>query len=342
MAHGQQDKTEFNITEIIGTKMKILLVNVDSRWNMAIRKMFNYYKREHDVEMIDLCFSGYPHKKTKVIDGNEYDKIFVSNIFDINADRVEIINCADVTFGGIGSKNPKLQLPCEIEMTEPFYFPDEDTSYGFITRGCIRNCHFCKVPKYEGKLKEYNTIDNIVKHKKVKFLDNNILAYSKHMEIFQWCLEHPDIKVDFNQGLDFRLVNDENLDALSRLNYMGEYIFAFDDPKYQSLLEKKLALMKKYISKPWKLKFYIYYHPDMDVRELIERVEWCRKNECLPYVMRDIACWDAEQSVKNFLIDYAAYCNQPSMFKKLTFEQFLQKRHKTDRRNKSLLIYKGD
>lgn len=322
--------------------MKILLVNVDSRWNMAIRKMFNYYKREHDVEMIDLCFSGYPHKKTKVIDGNEYDKIFVSNIFDINADRVEIINCADVTFGGIGSKNPKLQLPCEIEMTEPFYFPDEDTSYGFITRGCIRNCHFCKVPKYEGKLKEYNTIDNIVKHKKVKFLDNNILAYSKHMEIFQWCLEHPDIKVDFNQGLDFRLVNDENLDALSRLNYMGEYIFAFDDPKYQSLLEKKLALMKKYISKPWKLKFYIYYHPDMDVRELIERVEWCRKNECLPYVMRDIACWDAEQSVKNFLIDYAAYCNQPSMFKKLTFEQFLQKRHKTDRRNKSLLIYKGD
>ena len=322
--------------------MKILLVNVDSRWNMAIRKMFNYYKKEHDVEMIDLGFSGYPHKKTKVIDGSEYDKIFVSNIFDINADRVEIINCADVTFGGIGSKNPKLQLPCEIEMTEPFYFPDEDTSYGFITRGCIRNCHFCKVPKYEGELKEYNTIDNIVKHKKVKFLDNNILAYPKHMEIFQWCLEHPDIKVDFNQGLDFRLVNDENLDALSRLNYMGEYIFAFDDPKYQPLLEKKLALMKKHISKPWKLKFYIYYHPDMDVRELIERVEWCRKNECLPYVMRDIACWDAEQSVKNFLIDYAAYCNQPSMFKKLTFEQFLQKRHKTDRRNKSLLIYKGD
>ena len=45
--------------------MKILLVNVDSRWNMAIRKMFNYYRKEHDVEMIDLGFSGYPHKKNK-------------------------------------------------------------------------------------------------------------------------------------------------------------------------------------------------------------------------------------------------------------------------------------
>ena len=311
--------------------MKILLVNVDSRWNMAIRKMYNYYRQEHDVEMIDLNFSGYPHKKTKVIDGAEYDKVFVSNIFDINKDCVKVINCEDVQFGGIGSNNPKLRLPCEIEQTEPYYFPDEDTSYGFITRGCIRKCWFCKVPKYEGDLKEYNTIENIVKHKKVKFLDNNILAYEKHMEVFQWCLNHPEIKVEFNQGLDFRLVNDENLDALSKLNYMGEYIFAFDEPKYQPLLEQKLVLMKKYISKPWKLKFYIYYHPDMSVKELIERVEWCRKNECLPYVMRDITCWDVEEQKKNFLIDYAAYCNQPSMFKKLTFEEFLHKRHKSDR-----------
>ena len=322
--------------------MKILLVNVDSRWNMAIRKMFNYYRKEHEVEMIDLYFSGYPHKKIKTIDASEYDKVFVSNIFDINKDRVQVINCNDVTFGGIGSKNPNLQLPCEIEITEPYYYPDEDTSYGFITRGCIRNCWFCKVPKYEGKLKEYNKIENVVKHKKVKFLDNNILAYEKHMEVFQWCLDHPEIKVEFNQGLDFRLVNDENLEALSKLNYMGEYIFAFDEPKYQPLLEKKLVLMKKYISKAWKLKFYIYYHPSMDLKQLVDRVEWCRKNECLPYVMRDIECWNCEK--KEFLIDYASYCNQPSMFKKLTFAEYLIKRQEgksinEQRRIRSLKIY---
>ncbi len=304
--------------------MKILLVNVDSRWNMAIRKMYNFFKKNNEVDMIDLGFSGYPHKRTKTIDASGYDKVFVSNIFDINKDRVTVENCTDVTFGGIGSKNPHLQLPCEIEMTEPFYYPDEDTSYGFITRGCIRNCWFCKVPKFEGKLKEYNRIESVVKHKKVKFLDNNILAYPKHMEVFQWLLDHPDIKCEFNQGLDFRLVNDENLDALSRLNYMGEYIFAFDEPKYQPLLEKKFVLMKKYISKPWKLKFYIYYHPEMDLEQLFDRVEWCRERECLPYVMRDIACWDSP--LKNFLIDYAAYCNQPSFFKNLTFQQFLEKR----------------
>ena len=327
---------------IVQQAKKILLVNVDSRWNMAIRKMYNFFKKEHEVEMIDLHFSGYPHKKKKVIDASGYDKVFVSNIFDINKDRVQVVNCNDVLFGGIGSNNPHMQLPCEIENTEPFYFPDETISYGFITRGCIRDCWFCKVPKYEGKLKEYNSIESIVKHKKVKFLDNNILAYKDHMKVFQWCLDHPEIKVEFNQGLDFRLVNDENLEALSKLNYMGEYIFAFDDPRYQPLLEKKMVLMKKWISKPWKLKFYIYYHPSMDLKQLFDRVEWCRKNECLPYVMRDIACWDCE--LKDFLIDFTAYCNQPSMFKKCTFEQFLQKRKEgksinEERRIRSLQIY---
>ena len=225
--------------------MKILLINVDSRWNMAIRKMYNFFRAEHEVEMRDLGLSGYPHNRRVTIDAADFDQVYVSNIFDNNADRVDVINCSAVIYGGIGSRDLHRQLPPEIEATEPYYFPEEDTSHGFITRGCIRNCWFCKVPKYEGKLKAYNTVEAIVKHKKVKFYDNNILAYPHHMEVFRWLLERPDIKVEFNQGLDFRLVNDENLDALSRLNYMGAYIFAFDEPKYQPLLEKKLVLMKQ-------------------------------------------------------------------------------------------------
>lgn len=302
--------------------MKILLINVDSRWNMAIRKMYSYYKQNHDVEMIDLGFSGYPHKKQKTIDASKCDKVCVSNIFEINRDRVEVTGCSDVTFGGIGSRNPHLQLSPEIENAEPFYFDDEDTSFGFITRGCIRKCWFCKVPKYEGELKFYNDLERIVKHKKVKFLDNNILAYEKHCEVFQWLIDR-NIRCEFNQGLDFRLVNDENLRLLSQLNYMGEYIFAFDNPKYQKLLEKKLEVMKKYIPTPWKIKFYIYYHPSMSISELIDRVEWCRERECLPYVMRDAECWECEN--KNFLIDYSAYCNQPAMFKKMSFKEFVNR-----------------
>lgn len=324
--------------------MKILLVNVDSRWNMAIRRMYNYFKDQNEVKMIDLGFSGYPHKKTKVIDGSGYDRVYVSNIFDNNKDRVTVTGCDWVQFGGIGSINPWLQLPAEIEDTDPFYFDDEDTSYGFITRGCIRKCWFCKVPKYEGDMKFYHNVERIVKHKKAKFLDNNILAYEKHCEVFQWLIDH-DIKCEFNQGLDFRLVNDKNMELLSKLNYIGDYIFAFDDPKYQPILEKKLTIMKKWVPQPWRLKFYIYYHPNMDMSQLFDRVEWCRKHQCKPYVMRDRACWDCDPKIKEFLIDFTAYCNQPAFFKKQTFEEYLvntrypYKKDDTTRIDNSLEVY---
>lgn len=299
--------------------------------------MYNYFSKLHEVDMIDLNLDGYPNRKIEKVDATRYDKVYVSNIFEINQDRFKIIGCSDVVYGGIGSINPLLKLEPEIENTDPFYHDHEDTSYGFITRGCIRNCWFCKVPKYEGKLQVYNKIEDIVKHKKVKFLDNNILAYDKHMEAFNYLIDR-NVRCEFNQGLDFRLITEENAEALSKLNYMGEYIFAFDDAKYEPLLEKKLEIIKKYIPKQWKLKFYIYQSKDMQISELIRRVEWCREKKCLPYVMRDINCWEAEE--KNFYIDYAAYCNQPSFFKKMNFEDFLIKRHtKQIRIDESMMIY---
>lgn len=325
--------------------MNILLVNVDSRWNMAIRKMYNFYRKDNDVEMINLNFNGYKHNKYKTIDGSKYDKVFVSNIFDINKDRVTITGCDDVTFGGIGSRNPSLQLPSEIENTDPYYFDDEDTSYGFITRGCIRSCYFCKVPKYEGKLRKYNDIQNVVKHKKFVSLDNNIFAYSECVEVFKWLYDH-DIKCDFNQGLDFRLANDENLRWLSKLKYLkSEYIFAFDDVRYMKMLDQKIDLMKKYISKDWKIKFYVYVHPKMKLKEIYDRVEWCRSHKCLPYIMRDEAC--RTDPKKNFYTDYASYCNTAAFFKNTTFEQFLNKRyhykdyHNQERIDESIAMYES-
>ena len=316
--------------------MKILLLNVDANWNVALRRMMTYYLAQgHEVEMRDLKMPGFPHKKVVKVDATGFDLVCVSNLFERNAYCVKVENCDRVEYGGIGSRDPHKRLPEEIEATAPYYYPDERTSYGFITRGCIRNCWFCKVPKFEGKLKEYNSVESIVRGvpgERVKFLDNNILAYPHHCDVFRWLIEH-NVRCEFNQGLDFRLVNDENLALLAQLNYMGNYIFAFDDPKYEKLLEKKVQLIKQYIPKPWALKFYIYHHPDMDLSEAIRRVEWCRSHEALPYFMRDQACWESED--KDFLTDYAAYCNQPGFFKNMDFRLFLEKRHKNKQRIES-------
>ena len=322
--------------------MRILLIDVDSKIpNLALMKLSTYYKNlNYSIDFIKLGLSGYPNKKKQVIvDAKEYDRVHCSNVFINNRDKFIIEGCDDINIGGIGSINPHLKLPLEIEYLDCDYslYPDNDKSYGFITRGCIRNCWFCFVPKTEGKLYKYMDVDKIIKHKKVSFMDNNILAYDKHLEILQYLIDNK-IRCEFNQGLDIRLLNDDNALLLSKLNYMGEYVFAFDDLSYKPIIEKKIKLFKKYIEKDWKVKFFVYIHPDMELKTLIDRVEWCRENKCLPYVMRDKECWNSENY--EFYVDYAAYCNQPSFFKKMSFELFLEKRHKNrDRIDRVLNIH---
>ena len=148
-------------------------------------------------------------------------------------------------------------------------------------------------------------------------MDNNIFAYDKCIDVFKWLYER-NIRCDFNQGLDFRLANNDNMYWLTKLSYLkSEYIFAFDDIKYINMLNSKIDLLKKYIPKDWKIKFYIYVHPSMDIKDTIKRVEWCREHKCLPFIMKDFSC--NTSLYKEFYTDYAGYCNMPSFFKNITF-----------------------
>jgi len=323
--------------------MKILLVDVDSKIpNIALCKISSFHKnRKDNISILKLHYDGYPSKKKMThIDGSEYDKIYISCVFTVNNGFFLVHNNNNVEIGGSGTDDPIKRLPKEIDDMDMDYsiYPDNDTSYGFITRGCIRKCSFCFVPKMEGDLHLYSSIERIVKHRKVSFLDNNILAYEKHIEVLNELIEK-NIKCEFNQGLDIRLLNDENAELLSKLNYIGEYIFAFDDIKYEKIITEKLNLARKYIPKPWRIKFFVYHNEEtMTLQETLYRIRWCKERRCLPYLMRDKNCWNSKNN--NFLIDLAAYCNQPSLFKKLRFDEFIVKRHTNNlRRQKSIELY---
>jgi len=71
----------------------------------------------------------------------------------------------------------------------------------FTSRGCIRHCSFCAVPKIEGDLVE-------LKDWKVKpiICDNNLLACSDaHFDkVIDRLLANKITGIDFNQGLDAR------------------------------------------------------------------------------------------------------------------------------------------
>jgi hypothetical protein len=309
--------------------MRICLVDADSIIpNLALMKLSTYYKSiGAEITFKKLSISYYPMKtqKTHIIPHQWFDKIFCSIVFD---GSIEYIRGQNITYGGTGY-SLSITLPDHIESLPPDYslYPDNDTSYGFISRGCIRNCSFCKVPLKEGTIKQVNQINDIIQHPQVKFMDNNFLALPNHKTILQELIDR-HIKCQFNQGLDIRLIDQENSLLLSKLNYWSHYTFAFDNPNQQSLIEKKLKFL--YWRKPWQLRFFVYIHPDMPISNIINRIEFLKRNQCLPYAMRDALCWYSPH--KDFYTDITSWCNQPRLFKNYEFKDFLKIRSTINKR----------
>ena len=137
--------------------MKILLVDVDSKIpNLALMKLSGYYKSKgYTIEFKKLKYNGYPsgNKDKSIIDGEGYDQIFISIIFTVNKEVLDIVGIPldKVSIGGTGY-DYSIKLPQEIDDFKEDYsiYPENKISYGFITRGCIRNCYFCFVPRKKG------------------------------------------------------------------------------------------------------------------------------------------------------------------------------------------------
>lgn len=91
--------------------------------------------------------------------------------------------------------------------------PHHNPSATFTSRGCIRNCKFCAVPRMEGYLVELTDWEP-----KPIVCDNNLLACSdKHFNSVIDKLK-PISGVDFNQGLDARLLTKSHAERLAELD----------------------------------------------------------------------------------------------------------------------------
>ena len=79
------------------------------------------------------------------------------------------------------------------------------------------------------------------------------------------------LEVDFNQGLDIRLVNEENVTFL-KLIKAKQLRFAFDNIAYEKALRKGIELMINWGINPRKLSFYVLVGYSGD-KTAIERME---------------------------------------------------------------------
>jgi len=253
---------DYNITGSSVTMARVGLIQVDGTLpNLALMKLSSFFKkRGDDVVFIDLSSFGI-------------EKWFASKVF----------------IGGSGYDLSKA-LPREIEEMVPDYERfGLDYSMGFTSRGCIRDCDFCIVREKEGTLKDADM--EWIKHTKAVIMDNNFLASPKWIDKLQYFIDN-DIKVNFNQGLDIRLINTGNAQLLFRTKSYDRkfrtraYYFAFDDPKLEDIVRKKVEIMISCGFRPRWIMFYILCGFNTSHAQDLHRFEVIRDIGCIPYIMK--------------------------------------------------------
>lgn len=242
-------------------QMRVGLIQVDGKWpNIALMKLAKYHKLKGD-EIIIIDISTL-----------ELERIYGSKIF----------------MGGSGY-DLKSELPKDIDILVPDYEQFKlDHSIGFTTRGCIRDCGFCIVREKEGYLHEVDM--NWIKHTNITLLDNNFLASPKWKEKLLFFIENKN-KVCFSQGLDIRLINEENAEILAKVNYRDNKFkqkrlyFSFDNVYLEQIIKEKVSLLKKHGIKSNHLLFYMLVGYDTTFEQDYHRYSVLNNLGCLPFVM---------------------------------------------------------
>ena len=249
--------------------MNVLLINIDSKIpNLALKKIEQFHLEQGDNVVWDMPL--FAHKS---------ERIYVSCIFKENRAKAaawEVYSQAHI--GGSGY-DLSIKLPSEIEVMKP------RLNMGFTTRGCIRNCGFCIVPKKEGSIKITGDLYDLWdgKSKKITLMDNNILAVPDHF--FKICDQAREMKVklDFNQGLDHRLLTPAITHALANTP-MTTYRFAYDSLRYRKTVNRAVSLLHAH-----GIKYAIWYvlvGYDTSLKEDVQRINHLRFLKQRAFVQR--------------------------------------------------------
>ena len=215
--------------------------------NLALMKISAWHKNVGDtVEWYDPLFGGH------------FEKVYMSKVFSFTSDYPWPVDADEVDRGGTGycievvdgkeTFNAELDkhLPDEVEHIYPDYsiYPEltKDTAFGFLTRGCPRGCDFCIVGKKEGRcsVKVADLSEFWRGQKNIVLCDPNILACKDWKGLLQQLIDS-GAWVDFNQGLDIRLMTEEKAEMLNRIK-IREIHFAWDRYEDRDKILPKLQM----------------------------------------------------------------------------------------------------
>ena len=231
--------------------------------------------------------------------GGEYDIVYMSKVFSFSPDYIYPINAKKIIKGGSGycidivdgkevfDKSKDIELPYEIEHIYPDYsiYGITDTAYGFMSRGCPRGCEFCHVKTKEGQ-RSYKVADLKEfwnRQKNIELMDPNTLACKEWKNILQQLIDSK-ARVNFNQGLDIRLMTEEKAKMLSKIKIKAIH-FAWDRYQDKDMIVPKFEMFKKYTTiDSHNLQVYVLTNFNTTFEQDLERVYTLRNLGYAPYI----------------------------------------------------------
>ena len=277
--------------------MKIGLIDVDGHNypNLPLMKLSAWHKKQGDaVEWYDTWNGLF----------NPYDKVYLSKVFSFTEDYKQPIYTKEVIRGGTGycitnengkeifHKEQNHNLPDDIEHIYPDYslYPEKtkDTAFGFLTRGCPRGCSFCIVKDKEGlcshKVADLSEFWN--GQKNIELLDPNILASKECEELLEQLIDSK-AKINFNQGLDIRMMTDRKAELLEKIPIQMIH-FAWDRYEDKEFIQPKFRIFREHSTVNFRNLIVYCLVGDRERKVLdsdLERIYWLRDNGYTPYVM---------------------------------------------------------
>lgn len=286
---------------------KIGLIDVDGHNfpNLALMKISAYHKSIGDtVQWYDLF-------------GGNFDLVYQAKVFTFTPDYPYFVDAAKVVKGGTGY-DYSIKVPCENIQPDYSLYPKYTEAYGFLTRGCIRNCKWCLVPSKEGDIIPYMDIDEVAQDKReVILMDNNILACEYGIEQLKK-IASKNIRIDFNQGLDARLITPEIAELLSNIKWVRYIRLSCDSFAMLKVIKRTLQTLNDAGIKNYRVFVYVLLYDLQDNYNILTEL----KTLGVAPFSQPFRDFTPKQIIPQWQLDMAQWTNKKSNFKSCDFKEY--------------------